>query len=172
MAKNTNTLLAVIALLLIPALAFSLTIERPSITPEIDDIHSILKLKIPPHGVLFTIMESDEEALEWITPRLLYYTDLLRNDHPDMPIAIVSHGDEILMLTSEKRPDYASMHDDVERLVTEFGVEFNICGSFAAFNGLDESDFPAYIQVVPFGPASITDYKSVGYKQVSIELVW
>ena len=75
-------------------------------------------------------------------------------------------------LTTTNRDEYLSVHNSIQQLAMELDVEFYVCGAFAASIGLTNEDFPDYIEVAPFGPARITDYLSIGYEMISLELVW
>ena len=139
--------------------------------PEQEEIEAIV-LGEAPEGVLFTVMEQDEEALQWVLPRILHYTRQLREEWPELPVAVVSHGEEMLGLLTEFRSLYPDVHDNLWQLMNRYNVAFHVCGSFAAFSDVEASEFPDYVDVVPFGPAQIADYRQLGYEVVSIELTW
>lgn len=169
-----NRILPYLYLLLFLSIALSLACanERPREFPEFDEIMAIIHADSPPEGVVFTVYEYEEDALEWVIPRLSYYIDLLRGHFRELPIAVVSHGDEIFSLTLEQRSIYKGLHAEIQKLVNRQSIEFHICGSYAAYNGLTEQDFPDYIDVVPFGPSQIKDYERVGYRMVELGLTW
>ena len=147
-------------------------VAQPQDTPELSLIDEILREQTSPSGVLFVIREYEEDALSWVTPRLDYYVYLLRARDASLPLAVVSHGDEMLALTTDNQGTYAPLHEKIRRLVFKQGVEFHVCGNFAQMNGLSSEDFPDYIDVVPFGPAQIADYQALGYRLVDLELTW
>lgn len=167
-------ILAYVRLLLIFTIAFSLATanERPEELPELDEILAIIHADDTPEGVVFTVYEYEEDALEWVVPRLSYYIDLLRDHFQDIPIAVVSHGDEMLSLSTEQRSIYKGVHEELQKLVDVKSINFHICGSYAAYNGLSEQDFPDFIDVVPFGPSQISDYERVGYQMIDLGLTW
>lgn len=140
--------------------------------PEIEDILEITRAPEAPHGVVFVIYEYDYDAMEWVTPRLRHYIALLRERFADLPVSVVSHGDELISLTTEQKRLYPGVHNDIKDLVENYGIHFHVCGAYAAFNGLSEEDFPGYIDVVPFGPAQIADYRMVGYELIDLGLTW
>jgi intracellular sulfur oxidation DsrE/DsrF family protein len=140
--------------------------------PEIDEINSIIDSHPPPSGVLFIIYEYEYDALEWVVPRLSEYVRLLREQHPDLAISVVSHGDEMLALPLQEKHLFPRVHKEIQELAEKYQVPFHVCGAYAAFNGLSEEDFPDYIDVVPFGPAQINDYKMVGYEAIDLGLTW
>jgi len=145
-------------------------ISRPAELPEIEELNQILDGKNKIEGIVFTIYESDESSLTNIVPRLLYYVSLIKNKFKDLPIAVVSHGDEMLVLTIENSDYYPEVHENVKKMVNLFDVYFHVCGSFARLNDLEIQDFPDYIDVVPFGPSQINDYQSLDFKIVELEM--
>ena len=139
--------------------------------PEQDEILALTAGE-KPSGVLFVVMEHDEEALQWILPRINRYTRLLNDRWPDLSLAVLSHGEEMMGLLSEFKPLYPEMHRTLQRLVHEFDLMFHVCGSYAAMADVDESEFPVYVDVVPFGPAEIENYRSLDYEVISLESTW
>lgn len=140
--------------------------------PELGEVQAIADMATPHEGVLFVIYEYDTDAIEWIVPRLSHYVALLRARHKDLPIAVVSHGDELLALTSEQRLIYPAAHEQVRAMIEQMQVDFHVCGAYASFNGYGPQDFPDYIDVVPFGPAQIADYRDLGYALIELDLTW
>ncbi len=121
---------------------------------------------------MFTIREYDEDALSWVMPRLKHYVRQLHERYPDMPIAVLSHGNEMLSLTQANRAHYPALHASVIELVKDLGLHFHVCATFAAHHERYEEDFPDYIDFVPSGPAQINDYQAVGFELIELELTW
>ena len=48
------------------------------------EIDKILKLELPPFGVVFEIVESDKTDLSWAVPRIKKYSEMLRKSFPDI----------------------------------------------------------------------------------------
>ncbi len=142
------------------------------IYPEIDEVEKILKAGNSVEGVVFVVYEDEYDALEWVMPRLDHYITLLRNDLSEVPISIVAHGDEILALTNDQERIFPEVHDSIQTLKERYDIPFHVCGAYASLNGLSEDDFPSYIDVVPYGPAQISDYRMVGYEMIDIGLTW
>ena len=144
----------------------------PEGLPETPEIDEILAAERAPDGVLFNVMEYDEDALEWVTVRLLHYIVRLRGGFPDLSIVVVSHGDEMFALTSDEEELYPEVHERIRRLVDEQGVVVHVCGATAAANGVDASEFPHYVDVVPSASTQIRDYREFGFQVISMELTW
>lgn len=144
--------------------------EIPDELPELEQINEILDAGEAPPGIIFVIYEYDESALTWIMPRLVYYVTLIHQRFPGLSVAVVSHGEEMLSLTKENADVYPEVHFDLETLVKELDVQFHVCGSFATLNDIEENDFPDSVDVIPFGPAQVSDYKSLDYVVIDVEL--
>ncbi len=140
--------------------------------PEAQEIKAIVSVGSPPAGVLFNVLEYEEDALEWIVPRIEYYVDLLRQRYPNLEIVVVSHGDEMFSLRDEEKWLYEDVHKQVQRLSEELNVTFHVCGSYARANGIDEGEFPQYVDVVPLATTQIKDYQELEYTVITTELSW
>jgi intracellular sulfur oxidation DsrE/DsrF family protein len=121
-----------------------------------------------PEGVVFEIVTGDQDALDWAIPRTRHYIEQLRHRFPDLPIAVVTHGQE--MFTLQKNNEYGSqaVHQQVKSLVEQQHVTLHVCGTYAGWKGLAEEDFPDYVDVAAAGPAQINDYLALGYVKIRI----
>lgn len=122
-------------------------------------------------GIVFDVREYDSDALNWLLPRLSTYLKIIHAARPGLPVALVSHGEEMALLTRAAADAHPGLHTRLRRLVQE-GLTIHVCGTFAAERGLDPSDFPPYVDFVPYGPAQVEDYKRLGYGHISLELTW
>ncbi|MEJ2309839.1 MAG: hypothetical protein P8Z78_11045 [Gammaproteobacteria bacterium] len=147
-------------------------LEKPGETPELEDILYIIRNDEAPSGVVLHTREYDEAAFYWVAPRLEYYVLLIRKKYPAIPLVILSHGDEIRSLTTTMTSKYPDVHDIIRRLVEKQNVDFQICGAYAAMNNLDESAYPGYVNVIPSAPSALSEYRTLGYEIISIELTW
>ena len=168
--KRSIFLLLIFFNLLHSVYALDEKILIPSELPEMEEVNKIIHENDKIEGVVFTVYESDESSLVYIMPRLLYYISLLKKKFNNLPIAVVSHGDEMLSLTLDNIDYYPEVHSNLKKMVTVFDVYFHVCGSFARLNDLDVQDFPDYVDVVPFGPSQISDYQSLDYKRIDLEM--
>ena len=130
-------------------------------------IDAILAAQEEPPGVVFEIVSSKADALNWALPQVKGYIDKLRGRFPDLPIAIVTHGQEQFALQTKNADKAQPVHSLTQQLGKE-GVTLHVCGTYAGWKGVAEEDFPEYVNVSPAGPAQINDYKAVGYVLVKI----
>ena len=154
-----------------------LFVVTPTATAEEVDaerytVNQIVNNEKAPTGVIFAVREYDEDALVWVLPRVEKYMREIRKNHPDISIAMMSHGDELVSLSNTRLKEYNRMHKLLKKLVTEENLRFHICGTMAEMNGLGVDDFPEYVDVVPFGPSQVEDYINLGYVLIDLELTW
>jgi intracellular sulfur oxidation DsrE/DsrF family protein len=132
-----------------------------------NNIQFILNAMNPPKGVVFEIVEGKQSALDWALPKVKEYSERLRSKHPNIKIAVVSHGSEQFGLLRENSDKMAKAHQRVKSLVAA-DVPVHVCGTHASWYDKDASDFPEYVDVVPAGPAKIREYQRVGYALIEI----
>ncbi|HHH48504.1 MAG TPA: hypothetical protein ENK51_06425 [Gammaproteobacteria bacterium] len=130
-------------------------------------IEQLLGLDDAPFGVVFEIVERDEDALQWAIPAIDRYVRQLRERFPDIGLAVVSHGREEFALLKSRQADSAPLHQAVRSLVSD-DVPVLVCGTHASWRNKDADDFPDYVDVTPAGPTAIRNYEAMGY--VLIEL--
>lgn len=130
-------------------------------------IDAILAANEEPPGVVFEIVTGKGDALNWALPQIKSYIDQLRARFPDLPIAIVTHGQEQFALQKKHADKAQPVHSLTQQLGKE-GITLHVCGTYAGWKGVSEEDFPDYVNVSPAGPAQINDYKAVGYVLVKI----
>lgn len=121
---------------------------------------------------MFLVMEQDPEALEWVLPRVTHYTRQLHSRWKDLPVIVLSHGDEMFALQEEYRALYPEIHRQARDLVEDQQVDFMVCGAFASLEDVPPSAFPDFIDVVPFGPAEIENYRQLDYTLIHLEQTW
>lgn len=128
--------------------------------PEVDAL--IASGEAPP-GVVFEIIESQEDALAWALPRVVALAGRLRQHYPGLPVAIVSHGPEQFgLLDSSRGGEFDRIHTEAEGLRGN-AIDLHICGVHAGWYGHDAGDFPAYVDVAVSAPAQLRDYENFGY---------
>lgn len=127
----------------------------------------ILAQKTPPFGVVFEILEGDDDALRWAIPEVKRQAEALRARFPEIPIALVSHGREEFALKTSMQEDFPAVHEGVRSLVGS-EVAVHVCGTHASWFGDTPEDFPDYVDVSPAGPAQIRDYRALGYELIRV----
>jgi len=134
-----------------------------------DAIEHLLNATEPPQGVVFEVVESDSDALDWAIPQIRRHVSQLRKRFPGIEIAVVTHGSEQFALTAANRSENTAIHQGVQSLLQDGDVPVHVCGTHAGWFGVDPEDFPDYVDVAPAGPAQIHQYEELGYELVLIE---
>ena len=132
-----------------------------------ETVEQLLAQDDAPFGVVFEIVERDEDALQWAIPAIDRYVRQLRKRFPGIGLAVVSHGREEFALMKSRQADNAPLHQAIRSLVAN-DVPVLVCGTHASWRGQDADDFPDYVDVTPAGPTAIRNYEAMGY--VLIEL--
>ena len=158
-SKNIFLSLSIIILLLQTGVAIA--------TPQ-DEINNILSEKQAPFGVVFEVVEGDDDALEWAMPAINKFVKQLRKRFPDIGLAVVTHGSEQFGLMTSEKKEMPAVHTTVQSLVAD-GVPVHVCGTHASWYGKDANDFPDYVDVSPAGPTEISNYEEMGYTLVRVE---
>ncbi|MDH5323917.1 MAG: DsrE family protein [Gammaproteobacteria bacterium] len=132
-------------------------------------IKSILAGDTAPFGVVFEIVESKADDLNWAIPKIKNYVEQLRQRFPDIGLAVVSHGKEEFGLMTDKQKKYAQVHKTVKSLVEDDKVPVHVCGTHASWYNVKPDAFPDYVDVTPAGPTEIANYEDMGYILVVID---
>ena len=82
---------------------------------------------------------------------------------------VVSHGKEHFSLTRDKQKKYNKVHKGIQSLVKDSNVPVHVCGTYADWNNVDESEFPDYVDVAAAGPVQINDYRQLVYLLVKVK---
>ncbi len=152
-----------------PVIYFTLLLFGTSLYANTDDeIARILAGTQAPPGVVIEIVTGDEDALDETMPRVQSYVDRLRARFVDLPIAVVSHGNEQFALMDERRAEHEKVHDLVQDLANA-EVPVHVCGTYAGWHGFAPEDFPAHVDVAVTGPAQISQYEELGYLLIQMD---
>ena len=144
-----------------------LLLSVPLVCRAAVDIDHLLEGE-PPPGVVFEVVSGDEDLLHDPLPEIQRAIARLRERHPGLPVAIVTHGNEQFALLDEQREGAPALHARIERMTDQDGVDVHVCGTYAEWNGYSAEDFPAYVDVAATGPAQINDYRALGYVLIKL----
>ncbi len=121
-----------------------------------------------PHGVVFEIADRDPRALDVALPWVKQAAQRLKTRFPALPMALVTHGQEMFALQTSTRDSNPAVHQMVESLSRDNGIPVHVCGTYAGRRGLAAEDFPAYIDVAPAGPTQIHNYEALDYVRLVV----
>jgi len=152
---------------LLPVWIALLALASPAVAapPTLDDL---LARPVAPPGVVFEIVDRDPDALELALPWVKQAAQKLKARHPGVPMALVTHGQEMFALQTGKRTDNEAVHQIAESLSREDGIPVHVCETYAGRRGLATEDFPAYVDVAAEGPAQIRNYEALDYVRLVV----
>jgi len=131
------------------------------------EIEQLLAQKDAPFGVVFEIVEGNDDALQWAIPAINQYISQLRKRFPDIGLAVVSHGSEQFGLLKNQQKENSLVHTAVQSLVAS-DIPVHVCGTHASWRGKTAADFPDYVHVTPAAPTEIRNYEAMGYALIEI----
>ena len=132
------------------------------------DLTDLLKQSQRPNGVVIEITSGDPLYLKKIMNELQADIKQLQDKYKDLPIAIVSHARESLLLAEKESKKHKTFHKKIKTLANDENTTVHVCGTYASWFNLSEDEFPEYISVSPAGPVQVDDYLDLGY--IHIEL--
>lgn len=131
-------------------------------------LEQVLARPAAPPGVVFEVVDRDARALETALPWVKRAAEQLRSRFPNLPMALVTHGQEMFALQTDARSKYAGVHQLAESLSRDQGIPVHVCETYAGRRGLAAEDFPAYVDVAPEGPAQIRNYEALDYVRIVV----
>lgn len=153
------------------ALLFVLTLSMGAGGASADSdsaLATVLGKQEPPAGVVFEVVQGDPDGLNWAIPRIRGYIDQLRRRFPDIPIAVISHGQEQFSLLQENSRANEATHSLAKAFLAEEETAIQVCGNHAGMYGHGADDYPDYVEVVDAAPRQVRRYKEKGYDVVVV----
>jgi len=160
-AKTAMILRAPLLLLL----QWALVSAVPAAPLTLDDV---LARSSPPPGIVFEIAERDPRALDAALPWVKQAAQKLRARFPGLPMALVTHGQEMFVLQRHLKEASAAAHQLVQSLKRDDGVPVHVCETHAGWKGISPEAFPDYVDVAPSGPAQIRNYEALDYVRLVV----
>ncbi len=134
------------------------------------EVQAILEQPAAPEGVVFEIVDWDDNALSAAIPWVNRQIKVLRSRFPGLDIAVVSHGSEQFALLTDSQYVNNGIHNSVKKLITDHDVELELCLGHAHMQGFDATDFPDYVDISESGPSRISAYQALGYTLVGVDI--
>jgi hypothetical protein len=152
---------------LLPVWIGLLALASPAVAapPTLDEL---LARPTAPAGVVFEIIDRDPGALEVALPWVKQAAQRLKSRHPGLPMALVTHGQEMFALQTGKRAGNPAIHQIAESLSRDDGIPVHVCETYAGMRGVTAEDFPAYVDVAPAGPTQIRNYEALDYVRLVV----
>lgn len=147
---------------------FLLCLLTGSASANPDAISSLLLKDDPPAGVVFEVVQGDPDGLNWAIPKIRGYIKQLRARFPDIPVAVISHGQEQFSLLQENSRANEETHALAKAFLAEEELPIQVCGNHAGMYGHRPDDYPDYVEVVDAAPRQVRRYRDEGYEVIVI----
>ena len=115
------------------------------------------------YGLLADIHVNTLEELQLLFDRVAQLLDQPRADGDQPLISLVLHGPEVQFFAIGNYAQYKSIVDQAARLSALGGIDISICQTQMRNYGLGESDVPAFLRQVPYGPEEVKRQLEKGY---------
>jgi intracellular sulfur oxidation DsrE/DsrF family protein len=121
---------------------------------------------IPSHYFFDVYGHSADEITALLERAEDVYENLPAEIRPDIRIAVVLHGPDVAFFATE---NYARNKPlvDLAASLDAFGfVDLKVCAASVRNQGLEASNFPPFIELVPYGPAEVSRLQAADYVQL------
>ena len=152
---------------LLPVWIALLALSGPAVAAPAT-LDELLARPAAPPGVVFEIVDRDPGALVVALPWVKQAAQRLKARHPGLPMALVTHGNEMFALQTGQRAGNEAIHQIAQSLSRDDGIPVHVCETYAGRRGLAAEDFPAYIDVAPTGPTQIRNYEALDYVRLVV----
>jgi hypothetical protein len=159
----SNIIKSIYVILIVISLAFNHVASASN-----DELERIYASENTPAGVVFEIVDWDDEYLKRAIPWVNQQIISLRARFPQLDIAVVSHGSEQFALLKDADAAYPEIHSNVQRLISDHDIKLELCLGHANMRGFNQEDFPDYVDIEVSGPSQIAAYESLGYDKVVV----
>ena len=130
-------------------------------------LDELLARPVAPPGVVFEIVDRDPGALDVALPWVRQASQRLKARFPALPMALVTHGQEMFALQTTGRDGNPGVHRIAETLSRD-GIPVHVCETYAGWRGIGAENFPKYIDVAPAGPTQIRNYEALDYVRLVV----
>lgn len=147
---------------------FLLLLLFPLPSMAFEKLQALLAQDTAPVGIVIEITSGNALYLERIMPQLKKDIAALQQKFDSLPIAIVSHARESLILANKNQAKHQELHNQVKDLTSSTNTTVHVCGTYASWFNIKEDEFPDYINVSPAGPTQVNDYIDIGYEHIEL----
>jgi len=137
-----------------PVVGGAQTLPVVEISPAADAVPERTVLDVSVHTIegLKVLFDRAEELA--MTPR---------SRGEDASVVLVLHGPEVEYFSIKNYDKYKDIVDQAARLDAFDVVDVKICQTMMGMRGIEQSDLPAFIELVPYGPGEVERLKQEGY---------
>ncbi|MDZ7754494.1 MAG: hypothetical protein U5S82_23310 [Gammaproteobacteria bacterium] len=120
-----------------------------------------------PRGIVFEVVEWDIDQLQAVMPRIEALVARVRARRPNLPVVVMSHGEEqfgFMQGHLNRRPQLRSIVEALHR----DDVVIQVCGGYAVMSGYDSRRFTPLVTPVAEAVGALAQYRRDGYAIVAV----
>ena len=112
---------------------------------------------------MFNVTLHSEEEISGLLSRARQLSKTMRKQKEQSGIALVLHGEEIRFFTKKNYKRYKNIVDEAALLDADQIIDIKICNTQMKIMDIKKDELPAFIEIVPYGPAEEKRLKKKGY---------
>lgn len=112
---------------------------------------------------MFNVTLHSEQEISGLLSRAKKLSKTMRKKKNNSGIALVLHGEEIKFFSKKHYKRYRKIVDDAALLDADRVLDIKICKTQMDIMDISEEDIPAFIEIVPYGPAEEERLQKKGY---------
>ena len=148
-----------------PAAAVSTTAAGQS-TQQLPDLRPAAEVESD-HRYFFNVNgHSKEEVQKLLTRAQEIYDSLPEDKKRSLEIVLVMHGPDAQFFAKHSYEQNKSLVDSAAKLEAFGFIDLKVCAASARSQGIAEDGFPAFIEVVPYGPNELRALNQQGYTEL------
>lgn len=140
-----------------------------AVSPEAR-VDELLAGQEPPRGIVFEVVEWDIDRLQAVMPRIGALVARVREGYPELPLVVMSHGEEQFGFMAHHLNSLPPLRSLVEALHRD-GVVLQVCGGYAVMSGYDSRRFSPLVTPVAEAVGALAQYRRDGYAIVAVGTV-
>ena len=109
---------------------------------------------------------SKEEVQKLLNRAQEIYDSLPEDQKRTLEIVLVMHGPDAQFFTKQSYEQNKSLVDSAAKLEAFGFIDLKVCAASARSQGIAEDGFPAFIEVVPYGPDELRALNQQGYTEL------
>lgn len=129
-----------------------------------DDVRELISNSSDVDGIVFEVLEFEARTWDWASDMIEKSSLLLKEYDSEIDIVVVSHGMDQFQLTKKAKILQEQSISLLENMVKNNTLSVSVCGAHSNMYGISEAAYISRVDVVDSGPATINDYRNLGYK--------
>lgn len=115
---------------------------------------------------LFDIEDNGPEEIKKLLERARTISQQAGDIDKSVNIAMVIHGPDVDLFDKKNYQQHREIVDLAAHLEAEGVIDFKVCQTVANFRGIENTAFPSFMELVPFGPDELDRLEQQGFEKL------